>query len=56
MRQIAPLADRILADWEEMWNGNNHVAVLGDDAQAAEEEISAEIGYGAGRATPTRPR
>ncbi|MFL6113244.1 MAG: hypothetical protein ACJ786_18075 [Catenulispora sp.] len=47
MRQIAPLADRILADWEEMWNGNNHVAVLGEDAQAAEEEISAEIGCGA---------
>lgn len=45
MYRLAPLADRILADWERIWNGNNHVAVLGDDAQAAEEEIIAEIGF-----------
>lgn len=45
MRQIAPLADRILADWEKVWDGNNHVAVLGDDAKAAEEEIFSEIGF-----------
>lgn len=48
MRQIAPLADRILADWKQVWNGNNHVAQLGEDAQAAEEEIAAEIGYDPG--------
>lgn len=45
MKQIAPLADRILADWEEVWDGNNHKARLGKDAQAAEEEIDALIGY-----------
>lgn len=45
MRQIAPLANRILADWEEVWDGNNHKARLGEDAQAAEEQILAEIGY-----------
>lgn len=39
MQQIAPLASRILADWEEVWDGNNHVAILGEDALAAEEEI-----------------
>lgn len=45
MTQIAPLADRILADWEEVWDGNNHVARLGDDAQAAEEEVLTVIGH-----------
>jgi hypothetical protein len=45
MEKIAPLADRILADWEEVWDGNNHVARLGDDAQAAEEEILTAIGH-----------
>lgn len=45
MRQIAPLADRILADWEEIWDGNNMVARLGEDAQSADTAIDAEIGY-----------
>jgi hypothetical protein len=45
MRQIAPLADRILADWEKVWDGNNHVARFGEDAAVAEEEILAAIGY-----------
>jgi len=45
MYRLAPLADRMLADWESEWDGNNHKAVLGEDAQAAEEEIIAEIGY-----------
>lgn len=44
MREIAPLASRMLADWEEQWDGNNNVAVLGEDAQAAEEEIRAALG------------
>jgi hypothetical protein len=42
--RIAPLADRMLADWEEQWDGNNMVAVLGEDAQAAEEEIEELLG------------
>lgn len=44
MQEIAPLASRMLADWEEKWDGNNNVAVLGEDAQAAEEEIRAALG------------
>ncbi|GAA0500841.1 hypothetical protein [Streptomyces olivaceiscleroticus] len=44
LREIAPIADRILADWEEEWDGNNMVAVLGEDAQAAEEEIQEKLG------------
>ncbi|MEU0937550.1 hypothetical protein [Embleya sp. NPDC005971] len=43
MKRIAPLADRILADWEEYWDGNNHVARLGEDALAAEEAIEALV-------------
>lgn len=39
MREIAPLADRILADWEEHWDGNNMRARLGEDAAEAEGEI-----------------
>lgn len=44
MRELAPLAARMLADWEEEWDGNNMVAVLGKDAQAAEEEIEEQLG------------
>ena len=40
MRQLTPLADRVLSDWHEHWDGNNHVPVLGDDASAAEEDIA----------------
>jgi hypothetical protein len=39
MRELAPLAERILADWESDFDGNNRVAVLGEDAQAAEAEL-----------------
>ncbi|MGW3491512.1 hypothetical protein [Streptomyces sp. NPDC001054] len=39
LEQVAPLARRMLADWEEVWNGNNMVARLGEDARAAHEEI-----------------
>jgi hypothetical protein len=45
MEQIAPLADRILADWDEHWDGNNMKARLGEDAQAAEEEIESLLPY-----------
>lgn len=41
MHEIAPLAERILSDWEEQWNGSNHIARLGQDA---EEEINAKLG------------
>ncbi|WP_331718698.1 helix-turn-helix domain-containing protein [Streptomyces sp. NBC_00212] len=46
MREIAPFADRILADWEQDLdrNGNNVVARLGEDAEAAEEEIIKHLG------------
>ncbi|MCX5078758.1 hypothetical protein OHA84_37980 (plasmid) [Streptomyces sp. NBC_00513] len=44
MKEIAPLADRILADWEEVWDGNNTVVRLGEDAQAAEDEIETKLG------------
>ncbi|MEU7031407.1 hypothetical protein AB0A60_32525 [Streptomyces sp. NPDC046275] len=46
MERIRPLAERILADWEEIWDGNNLVARLGDDALAAEEEIEDILGDG----------
>jgi transcriptional regulator with XRE-family HTH domain len=48
LHEIAPLADRILADWEEDWDGNNMIAVLGEDAQAAEEEIREHLGLNLG--------
>ncbi|GAB3115612.1 hypothetical protein GCM10027160_23200 [Streptomyces calidiresistens] len=44
MQEIAPLADRILADSSIEWDGNNNVAVLGEDAQEAEEEIREHLG------------
>ncbi|MEV4438063.1 hypothetical protein AB0K09_03440 [Streptomyces sp. NPDC049577] len=46
MEQIAPLAERILADWEEVWDGNNKVACLGEDARAAEEQLRDALGLG----------
>ncbi|GGW17497.1 hypothetical protein GCM10010264_73150 [Streptomyces globisporus] len=48
MEEIAPLAARMLADWEEIWDGNNMVARLGDDARAAEAEIEEHLGLGYG--------
>ena len=46
MEEIRPLAERILADWEQEWDGNNMVARLGSDALAAEEEIEKHLGLG----------
>ncbi|MFF5893821.1 hypothetical protein ACFY72_34395 [Streptomyces globisporus] len=46
MEEIAPLAVRMLADWEEIWDGNNMVARLGEDARAAEAEIEEHLGLG----------
>lgn len=44
MREIAPLAERILADWERAWMHGNPVAVLGSDALEAESEIEKMLG------------
>lgn len=41
LEEIRPLAERMVADWDEKWNGNDMVAVLGDDAAAAEAAIQA---------------
>lgn len=48
MQELAPLADRVLADWEEVWDGNNMVARLGNDAEAAVEEIEEKLGLNLG--------
>jgi hypothetical protein len=39
MVEITPLAQRVIDGTEIVWNGNNHVARLNDDAQQAEAEI-----------------
>ncbi|MBV2364245.1 helix-turn-helix domain-containing protein [Streptomonospora nanhaiensis] len=44
MEEIRPLAERIVTDTEEHWDGNNHVARMGADALAAEEEIQRLLG------------
>ncbi|TMZ67395.1 hypothetical protein EMG21_28710 [Klebsiella pneumoniae] len=44
MEQIRPLAERICSDSEEIWDGSNHVARIGDDAAAAEAEIRRLLG------------
>ncbi|MFJ9188560.1 hypothetical protein ACIRQO_36600 [Streptomyces anulatus] len=48
MEEIAPMAARVLADWEEIWDGNNMVARLGEAARAAEAEIEEHLGLGPG--------
>lgn len=37
--EIGPLAQRVMADWENEWDGSNHRARLGEDARKAEDEI-----------------
>lgn len=44
MAQIRPYADRICADWAQHWDGEKHIAVLGDDARAAEAALLAHLG------------
>lgn len=44
MKEMVPLANRILADYEERWTGSNTVTRFGTDALAAEEEIEALLG------------
>jgi hypothetical protein len=48
MAELAPLAERILADWEQDFDGNNMVARLGEDARAAEAEIEEKLGLNLG--------
>lgn len=50
MREIAPLAERVIADWDRVHRGERLVAVLGPDAQAAEAAIEQLISdrYGDG--------
>ncbi|GHG33221.1 hypothetical protein GCM10018777_56690 [Streptomyces albogriseolus] len=51
MQEIVPLAERIVAGTEAEWDGNNTVAVMNEDAKAAEEELEeylgCNLGYGA---------
>jgi transcriptional regulator with XRE-family HTH domain len=44
MEEIAPLADRIIAGTEAVWNGESTVADMNEDAIAAEEEIEKFLG------------
>lgn len=44
MQEIAPFAERIVAGTTAEWDGNNTVAVLDEDAQAAEKELEAHLG------------
>lgn len=44
MNEIAPLAGRVVAGFEEEWDGKNMVARLSDDAQNAEDEIETRLG------------
>lgn len=44
MHEIAPFADRIIAGTTVEWDGSNNVAILNEDAQAAEEEIEELLG------------
>lgn len=39
MEEFAPIAERIVAGYECVYNGNNHVAKFSDDARSAIEEI-----------------
>lgn len=39
LEQIRPLAERLVADWTQVYDGSNLVAVLGGQAAAAEHEI-----------------
>jgi len=39
LTEMKPLAQRIVAGYESVWDGNNHVARYSDDAQAAIDEL-----------------
>jgi len=40
MHELLPLAERVVAGYESVWDGHNHVAHLSEDAQAADAEIA----------------
>lgn len=44
MEQIRPYAERICADWELVYQDRDRMAVLGDDARAAEHALLAHLG------------
>jgi len=39
MAELLPLAERMAAGYECVWDGNNYIGELTDDAQAASDEI-----------------
>ena len=39
LQEIAPLAERVIAGYESIWDGNNNVARFDDDAREAINEI-----------------
>jgi hypothetical protein len=39
MEELKPLALRVCEGYEKVWNGNNHVGSLTDDASEADEEM-----------------
>lgn len=49
MKEIVPFAERIVAGTEAEWDGHNTVAVMNEDAQAAEEELEDHLGCNLGQ-------
>lgn len=41
LREIAPLAERMIAGYERVWDGHNHVAEFSEDADEADDAIVA---------------
>jgi hypothetical protein len=41
LREIAPLAERMIAGYERVWDGHNHVAEFSEDADEADDAIIA---------------
>ena len=39
IEEIAPFAERMVAGYERVWDGNNHVAAFSDDADEADDAI-----------------
>ena len=39
MKELLPLAERMAVGYERVWDGNNYVGRLTEDAQAASDEI-----------------
>lgn len=41
LSEVLPIAERIVAGYELVWDGNNHVGEYDEDAEAAREEMAA---------------